>query len=82
MKLKAFKKFKDTKEALKSAEKLIKGKMSKGLKKFLEKNIVEKGIEEALMVAEKKLGKVITEKLSIDCKTGDKANELMRCIRY
>jgi len=40
VKLKAFKKFKDTKDAMKSTEKLVKGEMSKGLKKFLDKNIV------------------------------------------
>ena len=40
VKLKAFKKFKDTKEAMKSVEKLLVGKMSKTLQKFLEKNIV------------------------------------------
>ena len=44
VKLKAFKKFKDTKDAMKSVEKLLKGDLSKSLKKFLEKNIVEKGI--------------------------------------
>lgn len=82
VKLKAFKKFKDTKEALKSIEKLMAGKVSKGLQKFLDKNIVQKGIEEELMVAEKKLGKAIQEKLGITCKTGDKVNELMRCIRF
>jgi nucleolar protein 58 len=40
VKLKAFKKFKDTKEAMKSVEKLLKGDLSKTLKKFLDKNIV------------------------------------------
>jgi hypothetical protein len=34
------------------------------------------------MLADKKLGKVITEKLGIECKTGEKVNELMRCIRF
>lgn len=34
------------------------------------------------MVADKKLGKTIQEKLGITCKTGDKANELFRCIRF
>jgi len=34
------------------------------------------------MVADKKLGKTISEKLGIDCKTGEKTNELMRCIRF
>jgi nucleolar protein 58 len=82
VKLKAFKKFKDTKEAMKSVEKLLQGKVSKTLQKFLEKNIVQKEIEEELMVADKKLGKTITEKLGITCKTGDKANELLRCIRF
>ena len=82
VKLKAFKKFKDTKEAMKSVEKLLAGKVSKTLQKFLEKNIVQKEIEEELMVADKKLGKTITEKLGITCKHGEKANELLRCIRF
>jgi len=34
------------------------------------------------MVADKKLGKTITEKLGITCKHGEKANELLRCIRF
>jgi hypothetical protein len=38
--LKAFSRFKDTKDAMKSVEKLIKGDISKSLKKFLDKNIV------------------------------------------
>lgn len=82
VKLKAFKKFKDTKDAMKSVEKLLKGEMSKGLKRFLDKNIVQKGIEEELMVSDKKLGKTIAEKLSIECKTGEKASELIRCVRF
>lgn len=82
VKLKAFVKFKDTKDAMKSIEKIMAGKMSKSLQKFLDKNIVQKGIEDELLVAEKKLGKAITEKLGISCKTGDKANEVMRCIRF
>lgn len=82
VKLKAFKKFKDTKEAMKSVEKLLNGKVSKTLQKFLEKNIVQKEIEDELMVADKKLGKAITEKLGISCKTGEQANELLRCIRF
>lgn len=82
MKLKAFVKFKDTKDAMKSVEKLLAGKVSKTLQKFLDKNIVQKEIEEELMVADKKLGKTITEKLGITCKTGEKTNELFRCIRF
>ena len=67
---------------MKSVEKLIKGDLSKGLKKFLDKNIVQKGIEDELMISDKKLGKAITEKLGIEVKTGEKANELIRCIRF
>ena len=80
--MKAFQKFKDTKDAMKSVEKLLAGKVSKTLQKFLDKNIVQKEIEEELMVADKKLGKTIQEKLGITCKTGEKANELLRCIRF
>ena len=65
VKLKAFKKFADTREAMKSVEKLLQGKVSKTLQKFLEKNIVQKEIEEELMIADKKLAKTITEKLGI-----------------
>ena len=82
VKLKAFMKFKDTKDAMKSIEKLMEGKVSKGLNKFLDKNIVQKGIEDELLIADKKLGKSITEKLGIQCKTGETATELMRCIRF
>ena len=67
---------------MKSVEKLLNGKVSKTLQKFLEKNIVQKEIEEELMVADKKLAKTIQEKLAITCKTGEKANELLRCIRF
>ena len=82
LQLKAFSKFKDTQDAMKSVEKLIKGELSKGLKKFLDKNIVQKGIEDELMISDKKLGKAITEKLGIEVKTGEKTNELIRCIRF
>jgi len=67
VKLKAFYKFSDTKEAMKSVEKLLNGKVSKTLQKFLEKNIINKEIQEELMVADKKLAKTIQEKLGITC---------------
>lgn len=82
VKLKAFKKFKNTAEATECVEKMLEGEMSKTLRKFLEKNIVQKSIEEELMVADKKLGKSITTELGIECKAGEKANELLRCIRF
>jgi nucleolar protein 58 len=56
--------------------------MSKSLEKFLDKNMVQKGIEDELMIADKKLGKTIQEKLGIICKTGSKTDEVMRCIRF
>ena len=47
--MEAFKKFKDTKEALKSTLKIINcDKMPKALKKFIKKNIVSKKLEQAL----------------------------------
>ena len=73
VKLKAFSKFRDTKDAMKSIEKLMKGKLSKSLNKFLTKNIVQKEIEDTLLVAEKKLGNAITEKLGINCKSGEQS---------
>ena len=82
VKLKAFAKFKDTKDAMKSIERLMKGKVSKSLKKFLTKNIVQKEIEDQLLVADSKLGKTIQEKLGISCKSGKVADELLRCIRF
>ena len=59
VKMTAFKKFADTKEAMESIEKLLEGKASKTLQKFLKKNCVQDAIEEELMVADKKLGKTI-----------------------
>jgi nucleolar protein 58 len=80
--LRAFKKFKDTKEAMKCVEKLLKGKMSKTLEKFLQKNIIDKEIQEELMISDKKLAKTVTEKLGIQVQTGKQVDELMRCIRF
>jgi hypothetical protein len=38
---------------------MLEGDMAKTLRKFLDKNIVQKSIEDELMVADKKLGKLI-----------------------
>ena len=43
--LEAFDKFKDTEDAIKASDKLIKGKVPKKLSKFLKKNIVQAEIE-------------------------------------
>lgn len=80
IKLKKFKKFNDTTDALKSAEALIEGKMSKGLKKMLEK-VFAKEAHEKLAVADAKLGVNIKSELKIDCIADSKIAELMRCIR-
>jgi len=81
VKLKAFKKFKDTKEALLAADKLIKGKFPKTLKKFLEKNVVSDEVQETIAISDKKLGNLITTELGIECKQNKKIDELVRGIR-
>jgi len=60
----------------------MKGKIPKSLSKFLNKNIVEKDIEETLAVADKKLGKSLTEEMGIQCKHNSQVEELMRVIRF
>lgn len=67
---------------MKSVAKLVDGKVSKTLNKFLTKNIVQQEIEDVLAVSDKKLAKEIQEKLGITCKTGEKASELIRCLRF
>lgn len=47
------------------------GKIPKSLSKFLNKNIVEKEIEEQMAVADKKLGKLITENFGVKCKQNE-----------
>jgi hypothetical protein len=44
VRLEAFSKFKDTKDALAATSSLIEGKLPKKLKKFLEKNIISKEV--------------------------------------
>lgn len=45
VKLKAFKKFEDTAEAVQSATALVEGKLSATMKKFLKKNVVGDGLK-------------------------------------
>lgn len=49
VKLHAFKKFKDTAEAVKSLSEYLEGNMPKDLKSFLKKNIISKEISEKLL---------------------------------
>ena len=80
--LHAFKKFKDTKEALKTVSKLVDGALSKKLTTFLKKNVVSQEVQHQLACADKKLASTISETLGIKCKGGDKARELLRGIRF
>jgi nucleolar protein 58 len=81
LKLKAFQKFDDTSEALVAATSMLESSVSKKLKKFLDKNIVQKELSDELAVYETKLGKAINEKLDIPCIYNDKVLELMRGVR-
>ena len=60
----------------------MKGKLPKSLSKFLSKNIVEREVEATLAVADKKLGKAVTEEMGIACRQNDQIEELMRVIRF
>jgi nucleolar protein 58 len=80
VKLKYFRKFQDTTEALAAATAAVEGKMSKSLKKLLKKLVVGEA-QEQLAVADAKLGSVIKEKLNLSCVANNSIQELMRCIR-
>eukprot|EP00457_Paulinella_chromatophora_P005099 gb/GEZN01005113.1/.p1 GENE.gb/GEZN01005113.1/~~gb/GEZN01005113.1/.p1 ORF type:complete len:530 (-),score=124.94 gb/GEZN01005113.1/:228-1817(-) len=81
VKLKAFSKFEDTSKALAAAAAICEGTLDKGLKKFLKKSIVDKGLKGKLAVADAKLGGTIKEKLGIQCIHDEAVNELLRGIR-
>ncbi|XP_065052067.1 nucleolar protein 58-like [Rhopilema esculentum] len=80
VKLKHFKKFEDTTEALAAATAAVEGKLSKGLKKMLKK-VASKDIHEELAVADAKLGGMIKDKLDFKCVSSSAINELLRGIR-
>lgn len=60
----------------------MKGKMSKAMKKFLEKNCVSDDIEQKLAVADKSMAKLVNSTLNINAFRSDKVDQLMRCIRF
>ena len=60
----------------------MKGKIPKSLNKFLTKNVVDKEIQETIAIADKKLGKAISDELGLECKHNEKIDELMRVIRF
>lgn len=79
--LEQFSKFKDTRDALECANKLIKGKLPKKLSKMLKKNIISQEIQENLAVNDKRLAKTINEKLGIVCQSGKDVLPVFRGIR-
>lgn len=80
VRLKHFKKFEDTTEALAAVTATVEGKMSKALKSLMKK-VVAKEAHEELAVADAKLGNVIKEKFNISCVANSAIQELMRGIR-
>lgn len=81
VKLEAFRKFKDTKEALLATDKLVNGMIPKSLEKFLKKNIISEEVQDKLITADKKLGSLIQTNLDIECVHSKKMDELFRGIR-
>ncbi|DAZ97214.1 TPA: hypothetical protein N0F65_003845 [Lagenidium giganteum] len=81
LKLKGFSAFKDTTEAVAAAADMVDGKVGKGLKKFLKKNILDAGLKDKLAVTDKALGSMIKEKMGIQCIHDNSVFELMRGIR-
>mmetsp|Transcript_63806 Transcript_63806/g.152159 ORF Transcript_63806/g.152159 Transcript_63806/m.152159 type:complete len:490 (-) Transcript_63806:149-1618(-) len=80
--LQAFHKFADTKAAMEACTELTEGTVGKGLKKFLNKNIVNAGLQENLAVLDKTLGTNINKKLGIEIAVlSDSVKEIMRGIR-
>ena len=80
-KLKAMLRFKGTADALESATQLVNGEVSKPIKKFLQKNFVDKGITEQLAVVDPKLAKSIKTALDIACVHGDETIAMFRAIK-
>lgn len=80
--LHAFSRFKDTKEAIKTVNKLIEGDLTKKAQKFLKKNSIIDEVQETIAVYDKTVAKAITDQLGIECETGSKYRELTRGIRH
>lgn len=80
-KLVAFKEFQDSRDVLQACVKMINGKLSKTLSKFLKTNIVTKDLQQKLMVNDKKIATEISKQLNIQCESGDKSLEFTRCLR-
>jgi nucleolar protein 58 len=79
--LAAFGRFADNKQALAAATALTDSKMDKVLKKFLKKNISDKGLKDKLMVCDKPLGQQIKEKLEIGIEMHPNTQQIWRGIK-
>jgi len=81
VKLQAFRKFKDTKEAFVATDKLINGMLPKSLEKFLTKNVISEDVQDTLITSDKKLANLLKVSLGIECEQNKKTDELVRGIR-
>jgi len=81
--LQAFKHFANTTEGLEACTALVESKLPRGLRHFLKKAVVKKGLAESevLAVYDAKVGGLIKSKLGINCTSGEQVAELMRCVR-
>ena len=78
LKLKAFRKFENTTDALQAVTGLVEGKVSKNLSSFIKEQV---GDNETLVVGDSKLGASITKKFGIKVIQDSSANEVYRGIR-
>merc|ERR1711907_150979 len=81
VKLKKFSRFTDQEDAMAAATAMVEGKLDKSLKKFLKKNIVDKELNDDLIVSDAKVGGLIKEKLNIGVQCDSSTLEVLRGIR-
>merc|ERR1712072_1224930 len=81
VKLKKFSRFTDQEDALVAATAMVEGKLDKSLKKFLKKNIVDKELNDDLIVSDAKVGGLIKEKLNIGVQCDSSTLEVLRGVR-
>ena len=78
----SFSKFKNTKDAVLCTNKLLSGKLSKKMRKFLQTNIISKNVQENLAIQDKKLASTVSAELGISVQALDtKTKELYRGLR-
>merc|ERR1712216_361843 len=81
VKLKKFSRFTDQEDALVAATAMVEGKLDKSLKKLLKKNIVDKELNDDLIVSDAKVGGLIKEKLNIGVLCDNSTLEVLRGVR-